>query len=225
MAKLLNPMMSGAAKGTINGVTFSGWHGLGIAKRKPTPARRLRTTQPANRARIGFLARNWGFLTEAQRILWRAWAVSHPQPDGFGGTFLMTGINAYCQLNVRAMMSQVLVAPIEDAPVVNLDVAMATLVAVDGAQDGAITLNFTESGTGVATDAFEVGVAGPFQSPGVFDAAGHYSVDSYVAGNLATAVLTGFVVDAWYWFRVRYVKEDGQASAYLYVQHQAPDVV
>lgn len=222
MAKVSNPLMSGSARGSVVGLTFSGWHGENVIKRKSMPVRRLRTTQPANRARVGFLARAWGYLTEAQRELWRAWAAAHAQPDGFGGTFLMTGINAYTQLGVRQMMSKATIDPNDAPPTSELDVGMATLVAIDGVGAGGITLNFTELGVGLATDNFEIGVAGPFSSPGVYDSQGKYAINSYVAGNLATKVATGFVPGAWYWFRVRYVRADGQVSSYLYVQHQAP---
>jgi len=219
--KLLNPMMSTAAKGTTSGMTISNWHGINILKRKATPVRRFRSTQPANRARVGYLSRAWGYLPASDRELWRIWAAGHPREDGFGGKFLATGINAFVELNVRAMMSQSLLAEIATPPIADLNIGMATLVAIDGVGSGSTTLNFTTLGTGIAGDKIEVGVAGPFTSPGVFDGGQSYSVDAYVAGNLLTSVHTGLVAGGWYWWRVRYVKADGQASSYLKVQRKA----
>jgi len=216
--------IAGEIRGSVSGMTYGKWRGLGVVRKKSKPVRRLRTTQPANRARIGYLSREWGYLTEAQREAWRIWAANHPQPDGFGGTFSMSGQNAFVQLSIRSMMSQAAIIPVDDAPVADLNVGMATLVASDGVADGQIKLDWTELGTGDAGDKLEVGVAGPFTSPGVFDSAGHFAVLTYVAGNLNTYNATGLMVEAWYWFRVRYVKSDGQASAYLTVQWQAPDV-
>lgn len=223
--KVSNPVVGGSASGSLFGMTASSWRGINVMRKKPVPTTRSRGTQSRNRSRIGFLARNWGYLDETERVLWRLWASQHPKPDGFGGTFLPSGNNAYTELNVRRMMSQDTVTGIDTPPVIDLDVGINTLLAVDGAADGAITLNWTFFGTGLAGDKVEVSYAGPFSSPGVFDAAGHYKVYGYIAGNLLTSVMTGFIKDAWYWFKVRYVGADGQASAYLTVQHQAPDVV
>lgn len=136
----------------------------------------------------------------------------------------MTGINGFTQLNVRHMMSQSIATPYDSPPVSDLAVGMMTLVAIDGIGPGQITLNWTLLGTGLAGDKAEVGLSGPFTSPGVYDGSGSYAVQAYVAGNILTSVLTGLSPGAWYWFRVRYVQDDGQVSAYLVVQWQAPVV-
>jgi len=222
--KVSNPVMSGAAIGSMSGMTFGKWRGMPVVRRKPNPVFRMRASQPSNRSRLGFLAAKWGYLTEEERGLWRVWASQHPKPDGFGGTFLQSGANAFTELGIRQMMSQNVGSPNNTPPVTELDVSIDTLSAGDGLVDGAIILTWTMNGTGSDADRVEIGMAGPFASPGVFDSAGHFAVDSYTDGDVLTKTITGLIVDAWYWFRVRYVRDDGLASNYLVVQWQAPDV-
>lgn len=221
--RILGAFGGSGARGSVNGLTFSMNRGQQVVRRKAIPVRRIRDVQPGNRSRLGFLSREWGMLTEANRELWRQWALDHPLPDGFGGTKLVTGQNWFTLINIQLMTSQATNNYSAAPPVANMSVGISTLVAEAGVAAGDITLNWTSYGGPVAGDKVAVDVAGPFASPGVFDTQGKYKNIFFVNGNLLTKVMTGFVELGWYWFRVRLIDASGQASAWLVVQFQALD--
>lgn len=221
MAKLLNPLLSTSAKGTTSGITYSQWRGINSARRKGNPARRIRSLQPQNRTYIGYLSRTWAAVTAGNRELWKQWAANHPRPDGFGGVFQMSGINAYVSLNKVRLDRNGLAALSVAPPVADLAVTVQNLAAVTGALAGEIDCTWTLLGTGLATDFIEVGIAGPFASSGKFEVAGKFKFQAQVAGNLLLKDLTGLQAGAWYWISIRYVGADGQVSASLYSQAMA----
>lgn len=222
MAKVLNPMMSGRAIGSVGGLTATQWKGTDVLRLKQRPAKRLRPIQTTNRARLGFLSRWWGAqLSEAERESWRDWAASHPQPNGFGGTFIMSGEQAFIKLNQVAMRSQSLTTPIESAPIADLDKGIATLTLVTPAVNGKIEVDWTLNGTGVVGDKIEQSLAGPFTSPGRIEVDGKFHWIGWTAGNVVTGDILNLEAGAWYFTRVRYVQADGQVSAWVQGQAQA----
>ena len=224
MAKVLNPLMSVDARGTISGCTYSRGSTGPTVRRKGIPVRRVRTTQPYNRALLGYLSRNWSILNNSQRESWRDWAATHPKVNSMGETYQQSGFNAFVGLNAMAMrLGATLFFTVISAPVADLQVGMATLEAVDGAAVGVITLNWTLLGTGVAGDFIEIQTSGPYCSEGRVEIT-NYRFDKSVDGLIVTADTSVLEVLAWYWLRARYVQFDGQTSAWLYAQHQAPDV-
>lgn len=177
--------------------------------------RRL-NVMPENRALMGYLARQWGELTNAQREEWRVWAQNHPQPDKFGGTFIMSGINAFCQLNHQAIRlfgtAAYLATPPEDPPAASL---YSITVATGATNPGEIDINWTLSGNGSASDKAEIQQAGPFQSEGLVEVHNQFKKVATVAGNIITYTVASLVEGFWYWFRVRYVDQYGQTTAFL----------
>lgn len=216
MALVKNPLMSAEARGSIGGITYSMSYAGPVCKIKAHPPTRMRSLQPHNRARLGWLARQWGGLTDAQRDSWEAWAEDHPEPDRFGGTFIMSGINALCKLNYQALRlisgKTLMSLPPEDPPAASL----ATLTVVTGATNpGEIDLTWTHNGTGDAADVNEIQIAGPFQSPGMVEVHSRYRYRQIVAGNVLTETVGSLDEGMWYWFRVRYVDLNGQTTAFL----------
>jgi len=202
-------------------MTFSAWRGIPTVRAKANPTRRLRSLQTSNRARLGYLARQWSTLTNAQRELWRGWARVHPVSDGFGGTVILTGEQAFIKLNqvaVRAftMAAGLLVPPI--APVVS---GVATLSLVAGAVAGGWTVNWTADTGNIVADKFEIAIAGPFQSAGKIEVAGKFKLLASVTGTTLTYAVTGQQASAWYFTRIRYTDQTGQVSAWVQDQIQA----
>lgn len=221
MAKVLNPLMSQQAIGSLGAMTFSGWHGIPVVRGKATPGRRLRAVQTTNRARLGYLSRQWSTLTNVQREQWRSWARVHPQPDGFGGTFLLTGEMAFIKLNqvavrIFALGSGLLVPPI--TPVVS---GVANLTLTGGAVPGGFTAVWTADAGNIVTDKFEASIAGPFQSAGKIEVAGKFKSYGTVTGTTLTILPSGLQASAWYFFRVRYIDVTGQCTAWVQDQIQA----
>lgn len=219
MAKVLNPLLSTHAIGTTSGVTYKGFRGMDSALRKAQPVRRLRNIQGINRANIGWMARSWGGLSALNRDDWKAWADSHPIPDGFGGTFRMTGMNAFISLNQKKMVN-IGGGYVPAPPIMDLQVGMAGLIVTAGVNPGEATLTWTVNGSASASDRVVVAVAGPYYSPArnpgpkdYHTCFGSPKVNHAVAGNLLTYVVTGLVPGAQYWFAVHYVQADGQASS------------
>ncbi|MBA7646326.1 hypothetical protein ES703_54088 [subsurface metagenome] len=219
MARVLNPLNSADAKGSVGGMTYTKSPAGNVCKRKSKPVQRSEPYKQSNRARMGFLSRHWGALTGVQRTSWKNWAIDHPQPDGFGGTFIMSGINAYCKLNFNAMR---LGLPADDQdlpPVDECPASLNSLVAETGAGvAGDVDLTWTHNGAPTVEDWNEVQVAGPFISPGRKEVYSRFSYVLKPAGNLLVQTLGGLDEGMWYWFRVRYVDEFGQTSAWLYSQ-------
>jgi len=219
MAKVLSPLFSEQAKGSVGGLTFSRGPAGDIVKKKGGPVKRSEPYKQSNRARIGYLARKWGALDQSARDSWKAWAEEHPEPDGFGGTFIMSGINAFVKLNFNAMRlgapSDLMLVPPEDECPASLD---TLTVATGSVAPGDIDLTWTHNGTGEADDYNEIQIAGPFISPGRKEVYNRFKYVQQVAGNILLDTIEGLDVGMWYWVRVRYVDEFGQVTAWLYGQ-------
>lgn len=220
MAKVLSPIMSADAKGSVGGITFTSTTVGNVAKKKARPVRRARREQDNNRSRLGYLARRWGALTDAQRLEWEAYGDNHPRPDGFGGTFIMSGINAAVSLNMNAMRLGGAGAEQTSPPSDEVPASINSLVAVKGAIANQIDCTVTINGTGEAADFIEFQIAGPFGSKGRVEVFSRYRFDKTITGDLLIASIIGLEIDFWYWIRARYVDEFGQVSAWVYAQQE-----
>lgn len=223
MALLKNPLMSVEARGTTAGVTFTKTFAGWVAKAKPHPSMSIYGTRPRIRSILGYLARQWGELTDAQRESWRDWALNNPGTNKFGDPFIMSGENAYIMLNHTAVRvwgpGSENDLPPEDPPAS----AGNALVATQGTNPGEIDLDWTQLGAGIAADAWEIAIAGPFQSQGRVEVIGRFHRVEYTLGNILSYTLDGLDEGFWYWCRVRYIAADGQVTAWIYDQ-QTPQV-
>lgn len=216
MAIISTSPLVGQIRGSVGGVTFSNSVGGNVAKKKPNPRRRLRPPLFRNRSVIGFLSREWGELTDAQRVSWRTWAQNHPGVNAVGDSFIMSGINAYTKLNSVALrlggIGSDQVLPPEDPAAATL----ATLAVTTGAIGaGDIDLVWTVNGTGAADDYVEIGIAGPFQSAGRVEVESMRTYKQDVAGNIALDTVEDLDEGFWYWVFARYVDQYGQTTAWL----------
>ena len=219
MARVLNPLFSEDAKGSVGGLTFTKSPAGNVCKKKAGPVQRSEPYKQSNRSRLGFLARSWGGLTQEQRNSWKDWAIDHPQPDRFGGTFIMSGINAYCQLNFNAMRlglpsDRQDLPPADECPASldTMEVVVGTVAAGD------IIANWTHNGIADVGHYNEVQLAGPFLSPGRKEVYSRFRYVSAAAGNVLTKTIEDLDIGMYYWVRVRYVDDRGQVSAWMYGQ-------
>lgn len=219
MAVVINPFMSEKARGSVGGMTASIGPSGPIMKRKSTPVRRVRTTQPQNRSILGFLSREWGTLTNDQRTGWKQYANDNPGTDKFGTPFIMSGINAYTKLNSGALrlygIGNLQTLPPSSQPVSNL----SGLTATTGAGNpGDVDLTWALYGTGIAADLCEIWLTQAFQSAGRVEVIEKFKYETSVAGNIALVTVANLQEGFWYWFRARYTDQYGQVTAWLYDQ-------
>jgi len=215
MAVVRHPFLSTDARGSALGLTSSWVLGGNVMKRKARPSTKYEPNQNRARSILGWLSRQWGELTDDQRSSWGAWALDHPGVDKFGDPFIMSGFNAYVQLNHNAVRldngAAMQVLPPEDPPASAVDVLT---VAAGAGLEGDVDLGWTELGTGIADDFWEVQVAGPFISKGRKSVESRFAFRESVAGNIMLLTVDGLDLDMWYWFRVRYMAADGQVTAW-----------
>lgn len=219
MAVVQNPFLSTAARGSLFGLTASFTRGGAVVKKKAVPSTKYEPGQSRARSVLGWLSRQWGELTTAQRDSWDAWAIDHPGTDKFGDPFIMSGFNAFVMLNHPAIRlvnaANMRELPPEDPPASAVNV----LTAVTGVTNpGEVDLSWTELGTGTDQDKFEIQVAGPFQSSGRKSVEARFAFVSTVQGNVLLATVPDLDEGMWYWFRVRYVARDGQITAWHVAQ-------
>lgn len=215
MPVVQGPFMSVNARGSAFGLTASFTRGGITMKRKARPSTKYEPKLNRTRSLLGWLSRQWGELTTAQRDSWDAWAIDHPGTDKFGDPFIMSGFNAFVMLNHTACRlgttTLFMVLPPEDPPASSV----YSFSAVTGAVDpGTVDLSWTETGTGLAADYWEVQVAGPFQSQGRKSVESRFKNVTTVAGNVLLVTAGGYDEGMWYWFRVRYVDQFGQTTAW-----------
>lgn len=224
MARVQNPLLSLAAKGSIGAITFSGGRYGPTAKTKSNPSTKVNFEQPTIRAMLGHLSRKWGFLTDANRESYKSWAINHPEPDGFGGTFILTGNTAYIKLNHTAWRLGGASKLQADAPVADLEYTIEDFVAGTPLVTGDFITDWSLVGSGDAADHVEIQLAGPFDSPGRIQVFNQFRFEKTTTGLLETETTAGLIVDAYYWKRARYVGVDGQVAAWQYAHHQIETV-
>jgi hypothetical protein len=128
----------------------------------------------------------------------------------------MSGINAFTKLNFQAMRlfgtSAYQLVPPEDPPAASL----ATLTVSSGAVNpGDIDLVWTLNGSGASADKSEIQMAGPFQSQGLVEVHNQFKKVAVATGDIVAATIESLREGFWYWFRVRYVDQYGQVTAFL----------
>ncbi len=216
MAVVQNPFLSTNARGSLSGLTASMTRGGISMRRKSKPSKHRKGRTPTNRSILGWIARQWGTVSEGDRYLWEAWAIDHPGTDRFGDPFIMSGINAFMMLNHKAVRLYTVSGYSETPPVGEPASAVDIVTVITGVTNpGDIDISWTELGIGLAADKWEVWLAGPFQSQGRTNVLNRYRYNGDVDGNVLLATLAGLAEGFWYWLQVRYVGANGQVTAWV----------
>lgn len=224
MAVVKNPFLSTDARGSLGGMTASVVRGGKVLKAKSKPSRRMRQALNLVRSVMGYLSRLWGEITDEQRYEWSQYALNHPGTDKFGDPFIMSGFNAFVMLNHTAIRIFGVGEEALDPPVTSPQTSISVLTAAIGAVNvGDIDLIWTENGTGIAADKWEIQQAGPFQSKGRESVLSRFRSIDKVAGNVLLSTIAGLTEEMWYWFRVRYIDATGQVTAWQIAQ-QTPKI-
>lgn len=216
MAVVKNPFLSTDARGSVSGLTASYSRGGNTVRRKSKPTKHYLPRLSTNRSILGYVSRRWATLSDPQRDEWGAYALDHPGVDRFGDPFIMSGINAFMMLNHKAIRLWNASHYSEVPPAADPVSAVFVLTSVTGAVDpGDVDLSWTELGTGIVTDYYEIWMAGPFQSPGRVQIDNRYSFKLHVSGNVLLSTVSGLAEGFWYWFKVRYIDASGQITAWV----------
>lgn len=215
MAKVLGPLHSDRVKGSVSGITFREYRGMGTTTRRSKPVYRVTTRLSNNRSIFAYLSRRWGQLDSYTRNLWYLYAVAHPRSNGMGGTFQLDGNQMYMSINhtVIRILGYVNVRLV---PPEGIDPAVVdTLAAVTGIASGGITATWTCLGVPMNSAKTEIQVAGPFTSAGRVAVGSRFRNFTQVAGDVLTFEITGLQPDVWYWVRCRYISAQGEISNWV----------
>lgn len=114
------------ASGSLAGVVASHNRGGAYLRRRTVPVKSTTTDATNAKARLAAASSAWGALTAAQRLAWETWAATHPIVDTLGEKRILTGHQAYVQINVRILF--IAGTQISDPPIAAAPDALTTLV-------------------------------------------------------------------------------------------------
>lgn len=103
MAKFSPGPLAGAVSGSQGGITFSHNKGGPYFRSRAIPTNPATSFQVNQRARVATTAGEWQGLTAAQRLAWTEWARQNPVVNALGHSILLSGEQAYIQLNTRLL--------------------------------------------------------------------------------------------------------------------------
>jgi len=99
MARVIDPLRSSAARGSVGGLTYNYSEGAHIVKTRSGPGIYNSPNQIGARAVTHYLNSRWAILTDAQRAAWNQFAIDHPVPSWTGGIKPPNGHNAFVKCN------------------------------------------------------------------------------------------------------------------------------
>ncbi len=143
MAKVVGPLHSSEARGSVGSLTYNTWRGISIVKARVGPAKQYEAAQVAIRTKAALATASWQGLTNAQRDAWYDYANAHVDVDWTGNPQRITAYNWYIRANVRA---QLLMEPIrEEPPTAVVDDGLTDLITIPGPAYIIITWNYHPS--------------------------------------------------------------------------------
>jgi len=135
MAKVVGPLHSSEARGSIGALTYNTWRGISTVKTRCPPTPRDSDDQIAIRALTRACTVAWQAATDAQRTTWNDYAVDHPDIDWTGNPKRISGYNWFVRINVRRQLLELPIDPLPPSDVVNYSIQDLTFTLADGAFD------------------------------------------------------------------------------------------
>jgi len=131
MAKVINPLNSIEARGSVGGLTYNTWRGIRTVKTRSGPTREPTPDQLQMLALAHTANAAWRALSDAQRAEWQHYANTHLEPSWTGSPIRLTAHNWYIRIGVRTqMLAQ---DPPEDPPTWTYTWDITTLTVNTGA--------------------------------------------------------------------------------------------
>jgi hypothetical protein len=198
LAKLVNPLLSGAARGKANGQIYNVWRGIAYCKKFTSPSQPRTTKQLAARSLLSSFVAAWKALSSVQRAAWDTYAADHLVTDWTGTPLRLTGQNWFiaCNVNANRMGGTAISSPpTTAAPAAPAGVAFSK-VSTD------IKVTWTSPSTG--TTKIEIRSQGPHSA----GAKGRYPKSLYLIALVATTTVPAVCYAAapvgvyTFWYRV-----------------------
>lgn len=135
--------------GSIGGTTFSRNRGGTYMRNRAIPLNPNTSFQINVRSILATQSQAWADQTAAVRAAWENWAVQNPVINALGRSIILSGAQAFIQLNARLQLAgdPVLTAP----PIVNAPDGLLTLSQSGDIGAGAVAASFTASPLGGST--------------------------------------------------------------------------
>lgn len=119
MAKVLDPLRSSAASGSVGGTTYGRNKGGNYVRNKSKPVNPNTPAQLVRRAALANTSRAWSALDATERELWINYAALHPVINSLGQTTHLSGFQTFvgCTLSLEMISkAQVDTPPATPAP-------------------------------------------------------------------------------------------------------------
>jgi len=104
MAKVVGPLHSSEARGSVGSLTYNTWRGISTVKARTGPATQYTADQIALRALTANCTASWQSISDTSRSAWRDYATKHTDPHWTGNPQRITAYNWYVRINVRRQL-------------------------------------------------------------------------------------------------------------------------
>jgi len=108
-----------AASGSVGGTTYSHNKGGPYMRTRAIPTNRQSIAQVAQRSFIAAASQAWRELPAANALAWVTWAPLHPVQNALGNSVMLSGHQAFVQLNARLLhdgQTPILFPPLDVLP-------------------------------------------------------------------------------------------------------------
>lgn len=133
--------LAAALSGSIGGTTFSRNRGGPYVRNRSIPVDPNTSSQQNVRSILATQSASWADQTDAIRAAFQNWAVQNPVVNALGRTILLSGQQAFVQLNSRLAFRAL--ATLTSPPIVNAPDGLATLAVAGDIGAGAVDITFT----------------------------------------------------------------------------------
>jgi hypothetical protein len=141
MAKIVLGGLASQVSGAVGGIVFSRNRSGAYIRSRVHPTISQTAFALDAKATMGAVSREWGVLTDAQRMAWATWAANNPVTDRMGMKQILAGNAAYMKLNGRlACMG---IASSVTPPVLSAPPALETAVLTADIGAGDFEIDFT----------------------------------------------------------------------------------
>lgn len=205
MAKVLNPLHSDRALGSVGTLTYTESRQGATVRQKVNPAQPRSTEQLSIRAILAQASRAWGALTDANRTAWDNYAASRTEPDAFGNQVSLSGQNWFVRLTCRLLNQSK--AQVDTPPTASAPASPASFAATGGS--GQVSLTWTAfAGTATSVEVWlqaknSAGVKSDFRKA---------TLNCYAPGETSPKVVTGLTPGEYAVFARAVSESDGQVS-------------
>jgi len=205
MAKVISPLHSERAGGSVGGCTYSRARGLDTVKARPSPTQPRSARQLAIRAILSTCSRAWANLSAPNREAWDDFAALDPQSDWTGRTYYLTGYTEFVRFTT--LLLDMGLAQVDTPPAIAAPPSVVLFAAANGVLQSVCTWT-TPGGTATQCDIWHLGPISQGRVPKIE----HAVHNSYTTAETATKTITGLTPGR-HWFWARNITEtNGQFS-------------